>query len=164
MCSYIQNKSQSDQYLTFMLRDETFALGSADIIEVVDYGAITPVPHTPDTFCGVMNLRGNVISVVDLGLIIGLPIFAKSFNTSIVIVETLVEGEYLKAGGIVDAVQAVTYFDSAAMGPPPLLGMKINSDFIRGVLHCQDGYITILNIDKMLLTIETQITNERFSP
>ena len=81
------------QYLTFRLGDEVFATDVAKVREVLDFTTITKIPRTPDFMSGVINLRGNVVPVVDLRLCFEMSKTEKTVNTCIVVVEMLVDGE-----------------------------------------------------------------------
>lgn len=142
--------TESNQYLTFMLGDEEFALQIAKVREVLDYTSITKVPRMPDFLCGVINLRGYVVPVVDLRLKLGIPAVRKLSETCIVIVEVNLENELILMGALTDSVQEVIDIDSSQISPPPHIGFKINTDFIKGMGKCNDGFVIILDIDRVL--------------
>ncbi len=75
------------QYLTFHLAGEEYAVGILQVKEIITYGTLTKVPHTPASIRGVINLRGNVVPVVDLGVKFGLAASPVTDRTCIVIVE-----------------------------------------------------------------------------
>jgi purine-binding chemotaxis protein CheW len=81
------------QYLTFRLGDEVFATDVAKVREVLDFTTITKIPRTPDFMSGVINLRGNVVPVVDLRLCFEMSKTEKTVNTCIVVVEMSLDGE-----------------------------------------------------------------------
>src|SRR4026207_2509813 len=82
-----ENTLDQTQYLTFQLAGEEYAVGILQVREIITYGTLTKVPHTPPSFRGVINLRGNVVPVVDLGLKFGLAASPVTDRTCIVIVE-----------------------------------------------------------------------------
>jgi purine-binding chemotaxis protein CheW len=82
--------TETAQYLTFMLEDEIFALDISKVREVLDFTTITKVPRTPEFMCGVINLRGIVVPVVDMRLKFGMSRTEKTLNTCIIIVEVMV--------------------------------------------------------------------------
>lgn len=150
--------AEAKEYLTFTLGTETFALEVAMVREVVDYSDITEVPLMPGYLPGVFNLRGTIISVISLHLMLGLPGAEKTKNTCIIITETNADGELLLAGSVADSVHEVIYLDENQIGPPPLLGTKINTEFVRGIGNRGNSFVIILNIEKVLSVIEAEIS------
>lgn len=152
--------SERGQYLTFTLGDEVFALEISKVREVVDYTTITRVPRMPAYLCGVINLRGNVVSVIDLRLKLGMCATIKTENTCIVITEISMEENLLQMGVIADSVQEVIFFDSDHIEPPPKVGIKLNPEFIRAIGKRNDSFVIILNIDKVLSKHESATISE----
>lgn len=145
---------ESDQYLTFTLGEDVFALEIARVREVVDYTEITRVPRMPDYLCGVINLRGNVVSVADLRLKMGLPEIKNREEACIVITEVNMEGEQLQVGVIMDSVREVIELAPEQIEPCPKLGTGLNTGFIRGMGKQQDEFVMILDIDKIFSSAE----------
>ena len=85
--------TETRQYLTFKLGEEVFATDVAKVREVLDFTSITKIPRTPDFMSGVINLRGNVVPVVDLRLCFEMSKTEKTVNTCVVVVEMLLDGE-----------------------------------------------------------------------
>jgi purine-binding chemotaxis protein CheW len=136
------------QYLTFKLGDEVFALDISKVREVLDFTTVTKVPQTPDFMRGVINLRGNVVPVVDMRLKFGLSQTEKTVNTCVIITEIEVDGETTVVGAMADSVQEVLDLEPDEIEPPPRIGTKLDTDFIRGMGKHNDQFIIILNIDK----------------
>lgn len=146
----LDNINQATQYLTFTLGEEQFAIKIAKAREILGFDTITKVPRMPDFLRGVINLRGNVVSVVDLRLKLGLSAIEKTAETRIVIVETEMDGELMQMGVLADSVQEVIDLDPADIAPPPKIGTKINTEFIQGMGKRDDRFLIILNIDRVL--------------
>ena len=142
----------SNQYLTFTLADEQFAVEIPKVREVLDYTTITKVPRTPDYMRGVINLRGNVVPVLDLRLNLGMEAVEQTVDTCIVIVEVNVDTEMLHLGMLADSVEEVVEIDPSNIEPAPKLGTKLNVDFIRGMGKRDDRFVIILDIDRVLTT------------
>ncbi len=140
----------SNQYLTLTLGLEHFAIEIPKVREVLDYTNITKVPRTPDFMRGVINLRGNVVPVVDLRLSLGMSAIEKTVDTCIVIVEVRIDTEVLAVGMLADSVQEVIEIDPAQVEPAPKLGTKLNTDFISGMGKRDEDFVMILDIDKVL--------------
>jgi len=141
--------TQTNQYLTFRLGNEVFALEIGKVREVLDFSAVTKVPQTPPFMRGVINLRGSVVPVMDMNLKFGLPETEKTVNTCIIIVEISVEGEETIVGALADSVQEVLDLEPDQIEPPPRIGTKLNTDFIKGMGKADDTFIMILDIDKV---------------
>ncbi len=147
-------QTETNQYLTFTLGGEEFALEIARVREVVDYTNITKVPRMPEHLCGVINLRGNVVSVIDLRLKLGMSAIDKTVDTCIVIAEVNMDGELLPVGVLTDSVQEVVDLDPSQIEQPPKIGTKLNTEFIQGIGRYGDNFMIILNIDRVLARYE----------
>jgi purine-binding chemotaxis protein CheW len=141
---------QQRQYLTFMLGGEVFAIGILSIKEIIEYGNLTEVPRMPEFIRGVINLRGAVVPVIDLGARFGKQPTAVSRRTCIVIIEVEHEGEQQVVGVMVDAVNEVLDIAAGEIEPPPSFGAKIRADFIRGMGKVEGRFVIILNVDHVL--------------
>jgi len=141
--------TEMTQYLTFKLDGEVFALDIGKVREVLDFTSVTKVPQTPDFMRGVINLRGNVVPVVDLRLKFGLSMTEKTVNTCVIISEIMVDGESTVVGAMADSVQEVLDLEPEQIEPPPRIGSKLNIESIMGMGKHNDQFIIILNIDKV---------------
>lgn len=137
------------QYLTFRLGDEVFATDVAKVREVLDFTTITKIPRTPEFMSGVINLRGNVVPVVDLRLCFEMSKTEKTVNTCIVVMEMLVDGESSVIGALADSVEEVIDLEPENIQPPPRIGVKIQTDFIKGMGKRDAQLIMILDIDRV---------------
>jgi purine-binding chemotaxis protein CheW len=145
---------ETRQYLTFQLGDEVFALDVSRVREILEFTRITQVPKTPDYMKGVINLRGNVVPVVDMRLKLGLAETVKTVDTCIVVVEVLSEGENIVMGALVDSVQEVIEIEHDQIEPAPKIGIQLNTDFVAGMGKKDDRFVIILNMDKVLSSDE----------
>jgi purine-binding chemotaxis protein CheW len=141
---------ETRQYLTFQLGDEVFALDVSRVREILECTTITRVPRTPDYMRGVINLRGNVVPVVDMRLKLGLRETEKTVDTCIVVVEIGGEGESIVMGALVDSVQEVIEIEHDQIEPAPKIGIRLNTDFVAGMGKKDDRFVIILNMDKVL--------------
>jgi purine-binding chemotaxis protein CheW len=146
------------QYLSFTLGGELFALDISKVREVLDYTKITKVPRMPDFILGVINLRGSVVPVVDMRLKFDMAKGDKTVNTCIVIVEVLLEGETIALGALVDAVQEVFDIEPSQIEPPPRIGTKLKTEFIKGMGKKDEQFVIILNIDRIFSMEELSLT------
>jgi len=141
---------QSNQYLTFVLDEEDFALEIMKVKEVLDFINITRVPRMPAYLCGVINLRGNVVPVIDLRLKLGMTKIQRTVDTCIVIMEIHIDGELVQMGALTDAVKGVIELEAKDIVSAPKLGTRLNTDFIRGMGKQDEQFIIILDIDRVL--------------
>lgn len=148
------------QYLTFKLDEEVFALDIAKVREVLDFTSLTKVPQTPPFLRGVINLRGNVVPVVDLRLKFGMTMTEKKVNTCIVIAEVDAEGEPTVIGAMADSVQEVIDLEPELIEAPPRIGTQMNTDFLHGMGKHNDRFIIILNIDRLFSMDEVGVLND----
>ena len=139
-----------DSYLSFRLGDEIFALHVSKVQKILEMLDITEVPRAPDYMKGVINLRGNVLPVIDMRVKFGMTPVQRTKTTCILVVETEMENEALKVGLLVDAVQAVQKLKPEEILPPPGLGSKYRSDFISGMTRVNDKFFMVLNIDLVI--------------
>lgn len=140
---------ETTQYLTFDLDAEVFALDIGKVREVLDFTTVTKVPQMPEFMCGVINLRGNVVPVVDMRLKFGMTVREKTVNTCIIIVEVAVDGEITIVGAMADSVQEVLDLEPEQIEPAPRIGSKLNTDFILGMGRRDEQFIIILDVDKV---------------
>jgi purine-binding chemotaxis protein CheW len=154
---------ETAQYLTFRLDRELFAVDIAKVREVLEFTTVTKVPRTPDFMRGVINLRGNVVPVVDMRLKLGLSQTEKTVNTCVVIAEVEVDGETTVLGALTDSVQEVIELDSAQVLPAPRMGTRIDTSVIRGMGRRDEEFIIILDINRVFSADDLKATAEASS-
>lgn len=145
----VPSEAVRQQYLSFALGGEAFAVNVLQVKEILDVVNITRVPQMPDYMLGVINLRGSVVPVVDLRCKFGMEKRALGQESCIVVLEVDFDGEQLVIGALTDAVREVLDLSSEEIEPPPRLGMKLRSEFIRGMGKKGESFIIILDIDKL---------------
>jgi purine-binding chemotaxis protein CheW len=156
----VEGIAQTSQYLTFKLDEEVYALDINQVREVLDFKDITKVPRMPDFMRGVINLRGGVVPVVDLRLKFGMSMAEKSVDTCIIIIEIMLAGELTLLGAIADSVQEVMTLEADQIEPPPKLGARLNTEFIKGMGKKNDDFIILLDIDRIFSTEEISLVRE----
>ena len=152
--------TETAQYLTFTLNNEVFALDIGKVREVLDYTTVTRVPRTPEFMCGVINLRGNVVPVVDMRLKFGMSATEKGVNTCIIIVEVKVDEETTVLGALADSVQEVLDLEPEQVEPAPRIGTRLNIEFIRGMGKRDEGFVMILDVDRVFSADELAACGE----
>ncbi len=141
--------TETVQYLTFKLADEIFAFDVAKVREILELTTITKVPQTPDFMRGVINLRGSVVPVIDLKMNFAMTRTEQTINTCIIVVEVSLHGEAIVLGVLADSVQEVVEMEPSVIEPPPKLGTKLNTAFIKGMGKVGESFVMILDIDKV---------------
>lgn len=153
----VQDITQTSQYLTFKLDNEIYAMDITTVREVLDIIQITKVPQMPDFMCGVINLRGRVVPIVDLRLKFGLKEATPLKEACIVIIEVFLDGEETALGILVDAVQEVISLEPEQIDPPPRIGTRLKTEFIKGMGKKDEDFIIILETTKVFSAEELAV-------
>ncbi|MFT6389548.1 MAG: purine-binding chemotaxis protein CheW [Cellvibrionaceae bacterium] len=138
------------QWVTFRLAGETYGINVMQVQEVLRYTEIAPVPGAPGYVLGIINLRGNVVTVIDTRNRFGLESGEMTDNTRIVIIET--EGHVI--GILVDSVAEVVYLRQSEVETAPNVGNDENAKFIQGVCHKNDELLILIELNKLLTHTE----------
>lgn len=146
----VAQATEAQQFLTFTLGSEMFAVGTLSVKEIIEYGQLTEVPMMPDFIRGVINLRGAVVPVIDLGARFGRGETKITRRTCIVIIEVPTGDEKQDIGVVVDAVSEVLEIPSSEIEPPPAFGAKIRTDFIQGMGKVNGKFVILLDVGKVL--------------
>lgn len=156
--------ADNQQYLTFMLGGETFAIGILSIKEIIEYGHLTIVPLMPPHIRGVINLRGAVVPVIDLAARFGRDGSQLTRRTCIVIIEVQAGEDggngQQDIGIVVDAVNEVVEIPAAQIEPAPAFGARIRTDFIQGMGKVNERFVIILSVDHVLSVEELAALGE----
>ena len=149
--------SDLDQYLTFTLGDEIFALDIGSVREILDETNITRIPRTPEFMRGVINLRGHAVPVVDLRLKFGMSKTVTTVNTCIIITELEIDNEAAVIGALADSVQEVVEIEPGQIDPAPRMGTAINPKYIRGMGKRDDRFVIILEVSSVFSAEELAV-------
>lgn len=152
--------ASSMQYVTFSLADELFGVEVTRTREILSLTPVTKVPQTPDYLLGVINLRGQVVPVVDMRLKLGLPAGKETEDTCIIVVEVMVDDESIVVGARADAVREVLEIRADQIEPPPRLGTRLNTAFITGMGKIDEQFIIPLNIDRIFSSDELALVQD----
>ena len=136
-------------YLTFRLGDELFAIDVDQVREVLEMETITTVPNAPEFMRGIINVRGSVVPVVDLRTKFGMAATEKTVDTRVVVMELDLDGELTVLGSLADSVHEVIELSAEVIEPPPKLGNRWRTKFIKGVGKRDERFILILDIDRV---------------
>jgi purine-binding chemotaxis protein CheW len=138
------------KYLTFALAEEEYGLEILRVREIIGYLDVTAVPQTPPDVKGVINLRGQVIPVVDLRTRFGMEAADVTDETCIIVVETTQAGRTFSTGIIVDRVQEVLDIAARNIEEAPQFGASVNTDFLLGMAKVGDSVKILLDISRVL--------------
>lgn len=139
----------ANQYLTFTLEGEQYAIGVAKVREVLEHTKITKLPKTAEYMKGIINLRGMGVPVIDLRLKFGMPETPLTKDTSIIVMEVDgLEGSVV-VGALADAVHEVVEIEAESVEPAPKFGTRLAAEFIRGVGKREEGFVILLDIDRI---------------
>jgi purine-binding chemotaxis protein CheW len=137
---------ETERFLVFSLCKEEYAVPLLKVKEVIALTEITPVPYTPAHFKGIMNLRGHIISVIDLRLKFRMPKAELAGETAIIILDLAP----LSFGVIVDSIDSVLAVEQSQLQAPPDIESNVKSDYITGVTRKENKLILLLDIDRTL--------------
>lgn len=151
---------EADQYLTFRLGDEMYAFGILNVKEILEYGNLTQVPMMPDFIQGVINLRGEVVPVVNLARRFGIEAGSITKRTCVIIVEVHNEDRLQDLGVMVDSVSEVLEIEPEDIRAAPGFGARIRTDFIRGMGKLGEDFVIILAEGKVLSVDELALMEE----
>lgn len=141
---------EDEQFLTFRLGGEVFAMGILGIKEILEFGELTTVPMMPASVRGVINLRGRVVPVVDLSVRFGRAPTEPGRRTCIVIVDLETEDGRQDIGVVVDAVNQVLEIPASEIEPAPTFGARLRSDFVAGMGKVDGDFVVILDTARVL--------------
>lgn len=138
-----------DEYLTFTLGTEDYGVDILRVREIRGWEAVTRVPNTPPYVQGVLNLRGTIVPVFDLRLRLGMPFRAYEKETVVIVIGVLSGNTEKNIGVIVDSVSDVLRASADDIQRAPDFGMRLNTDFIDGMVSAKEKMIMLLNVDNL---------------
>ena len=148
---------KAGKFLSFKLAAEEYGLEILKVMEIIGMMNVTIVPKTPDYVRGVINLRGKVIPVVDLRLRFGLEGLEDTERTCIIVVQLTGATLARTMGIIVDEVCEVLDINEEQIEATPVFGTTVNSDFILGMGKVEQKVVVMLDIDRVLSTLDLDI-------
>ncbi len=153
-------EQRGSQYLVFQLGPNSYGADILRVKEILQYNGTTSVPRTPPYISGVINLRGNVLPVVDLLRLFEGRAAETTRKSCIVIVEVHIDGLRTEAGILVDSVEQVMDVSPEMIEPAPNFGSGIRTDFIQGMAKYENRFVILLDLDLVLAPEEMRT----FSP
>lgn len=152
----LKKGSLEEQIVVFKLHDQLYGASIASVLEIIRVEAVTRVPGTPSFIEGIINLRGKVVPVMDLGVRFGLPPSSVSDTTRIIIVEA----GGVTMGMIVDSVSEVLRLPASSLEPVPALISAYGNEALKGVALVGDRMVIMLELGKLLYDDERKELGE----
>jgi len=143
-------QGEDRKYLTFIQGDARYGISIAWVREIIEYGVVTRVPMTPGHVRGVINLRGSVVPIVDLGRRLGLEGTRAGKRCCNIIVEVPEDDGVIPVGIAVDAVDEVLAIQATAVEPPPPFGTDVPADLLYGIGRVDGRFVSLLDLEKTL--------------
>ncbi|EQC49899.1 CheW-like protein [Bacteriovorax sp. BSW11_IV] len=138
--------SELERFLEFSLGKEDYAIPLLSVREVISVPETTPIPKAPPHFLGIMNLRGQVISVVDLRTKLKIKPLDNNHEESVIIVD--ING--MNLGIVVDSINKVLAFHIEEISEVPEIESQVNAEYIQGVYRKEDSLTVLLDVAKVL--------------
>lgn len=138
------------QYLTFMLAGEEYGVEILRVQEIKGWDTATPIPNTPEHVLGVLNLRGEIVPVVDLRKRFKLPSVPYTSTTVVIVVKMNNDGVERTVGLVVDAVADVYRLENNEVQVPPEMGNGIDTEYLNGLATVKDKMVILLDIDRLI--------------
>jgi purine-binding chemotaxis protein CheW len=139
-----------EQLLTFIVDGEEYGVDILRVQEIRSWSTPMPIAHTPHYIKGVINLRGDVVTIADLRERLSLPKLAYGPTTVVVVLRVCSGGQERVMGVIVDAVSDVCSVPVAAIKAPPSFRDSNQESLARGIVVLENKMITILDVDRIL--------------
>lgn len=146
----------TDQYITFGVADEEYAISILNVEEIVKVSGLIKVPQAKDYFVGLMDIRGKVVNMIDLGK----KLLNRTTDTKISDRAIIVTIQGKSIGVIVEKVSHVIRFPASQIDPPPPSVRGLSSRYITGVAKKDNRFIIIMDIEKILTSDELNEINE----
>jgi purine-binding chemotaxis protein CheW len=140
------------QFVTLGIEREVFGVPVESVLEILDMQPVFRVPETPSYLLGLIDLRGRSVPVIDLRAKLGLPAIAATETTRILVLEVEVPGRTLVLGLVADRVFEVIALNADDIEPPPDIGVRWRSDYIRGVGHRDARFVIIFDLPRLFST------------
>lgn len=146
------------QFVTLGIEREVFGVPVESVLEILDMQPVFRVPEAPAYLLGLIDLRGRSVPVLDLRTKLGLPAIPATETTRILVLEITVAGRPLVLGLVADRVFEVMGLAAQDIEPPPDIGVRWRSEYIRGVGHRDARFVIIFDLPRLFATDEAIAT------
>ena len=142
--------TDSEQYLTFVLADEEYGVEILRVQGIQGWHKATPIPNTPEYILGVVNMRGEIVPIINLRQRFGLEQIEFGVTTVVIVVKMVNEDKQRTVGIVVDGVSETYRFEQKNIQEPPEFGSKVDTQFIKGLATVDEKMVILLNIDQLV--------------
>lgn len=150
-------KDNESQYVTFALGDEVFAVEVEIVREILDYEGAFKIPNGPDYLLGLRDVRGHGVPTIDLRLKLGLSRTVPTPHTRVLVLDIPLSDRLLTLGMVADRVFEVVPFRRDQIEKAPDIGTRWRSDYIRGVVRRETGFVVIIDLASLLSASDTAL-------
>lgn len=142
--------NDSEQYLTFVLADEEYGVEILRVQGIQGWHKATQIPNTPEYILGVVNLRGEIVPIIDLRQRFGLEQVEFGATTVVIVVKMTDQIKDRTIGIVVDGVSETYRFNNSEIQDPPEFGSSVSTEFVKGLAAVDEKMVILLNIDKLV--------------
>ncbi len=146
--------------MSFRIENEIFAINAENVIEVVRNEGVAPVPKTAEYIAGILNFRGDIISVISAQKKLNIPPHQDAPKKVIIVIEFEVNKNVSKVGLIADKVMGVLNIQENKIQPVLEFGNYYNPEYLKGAMKVKDSIITFLNVEKIFSEDEVHVIND----
>lgn len=152
--------AETKSYLTFIIDREHLAVEVSKVIEVLRNQEIFEVPKTEEYIAGIVNFRGEVLTVVDTGKKINISSESSHVKQIVIVFELLFDDRKVRVGALADRVLNVLNISETIIKPVPEFGNYYNPEFLKGAFKDRDGFVMILDIEKIFSSGDVEIISK----
>lgn len=147
-------------YLSFYIGKELFGANVTNILEVLKGEQVTEIPRSDDFIQGIINFRGEIVTVINFGKKLNMPTVNSNLQEVIIVIELHYNDKSVRVGLQADKVRKVFEMNDSDLKSVPEFGQYYNPEFLTGVAKTTDGLVMLLDIEKVLNEKEVQIIKE----
>lgn len=154
------NTINKEHYLSIKLDNELFAVSVHKVLEVLQKQHITKVPNVPSFIKGVINFRGEILPVIEARQKFNMPERANDDKNVIIVLDLQRDDKHIMLGVIADGVKDVLELAEDEIKEAPTMGNNFNPEFLKGMVKVDQGFLMLLNVDKVFSSDEINIIEE----
>lgn len=147
-------------YLSFIIKNEHYAVNVEKVLEVLQEEHITPVPNAPEFIKGIINFRGDIVPVFETRVRFNLPSRENSESFNIIVLDVSEGTDVIRLGAIVDKVKDVISIEDGDIKSVPAMSNEFNTQFLQGIYKLNNEFILLLNVEKVFTGNEIQAIKE----
>jgi len=153
----METQQDKQTYLSFKLNNELFAVNVNKVLEVLEKQHVTKIPRAPAYVNGIINFRGEVLPVIDARKKFLMPEREAHLKYVIIVLDLEKDNGTYRLGAIADGVKDVMEINEHEIQEVPKLGMNYNTEFIKGTIYTDNGFMMLLDVDKVFSHEEIEL-------